>query len=66
MSKSAKVVLASVGASVAACNLAGYKENRSNAARLGADGDVQKRVAEIQSRGAELAAITVESLNSRS
>jgi phage terminase small subunit len=42
--------------------LAGYKENRSNAARLGADRDIQARVAEIQSMGAQLAAITVEAL----
>ena len=41
---------------------AGYKENRSNAARLGADRDIQARVGEIQSVGAERAAITVESL----
>ena len=33
----------------AAYVLAGYKENRSNAARLGADRDIQARVAEIQS-----------------
>ena len=46
----------------AAYVLAGYKENRSNAARLGADRDIQARVAEIQSAGAERAAITVESL----
>jgi phage terminase small subunit len=42
--------------------LAGYKENRSNAARLGAARDIQARVAEIQSVGAERAAITVVSL----
>jgi hypothetical protein len=46
----------------AAYVLAGYRENRSNAARLGADRDIQVRVAEIQSVGAERAAITVESL----
>jgi phage terminase small subunit len=46
----------------AAYVLAGYKENRSNAARLGADQNIQARVAEIQSLGAELAAITVETL----
>jgi hypothetical protein len=46
----------------AAYVLAGYKENRSNAARLGADRDIQARVAEIQSVGAERAAITVETL----
>jgi hypothetical protein len=46
----------------AAYGLAGYRENRSNAARLSADEDIQKRVVEIQSMGAERAAITVESL----
>jgi phage terminase small subunit len=46
----------------AAYVLAGYRENRSNAARLAADRDIQRRVAEIQSLGAERAAITVESL----
>jgi hypothetical protein len=39
---------------------AGYRANRSNAARLSANQDIQKRVIEIQSLGAELAAITVE------
>ena len=42
--------------------LAGYRENRSNAARLNASQNIQKRIAEIQSMGAELAAITVEAL----
>ena len=42
--------------------LAGYKGNRSNAARLNASQNIQKRVAEIQSLGAERAAITVEAL----
>jgi phage terminase small subunit len=42
--------------------LAGYRENRSNAARLNASQDIQKRVAEIQSVGAERAAVTVETL----
>jgi hypothetical protein len=46
----------------AAYVLAGYKESRSNTARLGASQDIQKRVAEIQSMGAELAAITIETL----
>ena len=46
----------------AAYGLAGYRENRSNAARLSANQDIQKRVAEIQSLGAERAAITVETL----
>jgi phage terminase small subunit len=46
----------------AAYVLAGYKENRSNAARLNASQNIQKRVAEIQAVGAELAAITVETL----
>jgi phage terminase small subunit len=42
--------------------LAGYKENRSNAARLNTSQNIQKRVAEIQSMGAERAAITIETL----
>ena len=46
----------------AAYVLAGYRANRSNAGRLSASRDIQKRVAEIQSMGAELAAITVETL----
>ena len=46
----------------AAYVLAGYQENRSNAARLNASRDIQKRVAEIQSVGAERAAVTVEAL----
>ena len=46
----------------AAYVLAGYKENRSNAARLGADQNIQARVADIQSLGAERAAITIETL----
>jgi hypothetical protein len=46
----------------AAYGLAGYRANRSNAARLSANQDIQKRVAEIQSVGAELAAITIETL----
>jgi hypothetical protein len=46
----------------AAYGLAGYRENRSNAARLSANQDIEKRVAEIQAAGAELAAITVETL----
>jgi phage terminase small subunit len=46
----------------AAYVLAGYRENRSNAARLNANRDIQKRVAEIQSVGAERAAVTVETL----
>jgi phage terminase small subunit len=46
----------------AAYVLAGYRANRSNAARLSANQDIQRRVAEIQSLGAELAAITVETL----
>ena len=41
---------------------AGYSANRSNAARLSANQGVQKRLAEIQSLGAERAAITVETL----
>ena len=46
----------------AAYVLAGYHENRSNAARLNANRDIQKRVAEMQSVGAERAAVTVETL----
>ena len=46
----------------AAYILAGYRANRSNAARLSASRDIQKRVAEIQSLGAELAAVTIETL----
>ena len=46
----------------AAYVLAGYRENRSNAARLYTNQNVQKRLAEIQSLGAERAAITVETL----
>ena len=46
----------------AAYVLAGYRANRSNAARLNANQDIQRRVAKIQSLGAELAAITVETL----
>jgi phage terminase small subunit len=46
----------------AAYVLAGYRENRSNAARLNANREIQRRVAEIQSVGAERAAITVETL----
>ena len=45
-----------------AYTVAGYRENRSNAARLNANRDIQERVAEIQSLGAERAAITVETL----
>jgi hypothetical protein len=41
---------------------AGYQENRSNAARLNANQDIQKRIAGIQSVGAERAAVTVETL----
>jgi phage terminase small subunit len=46
----------------AAYVLAGYRANRSHAARLSANQDIQRRVAEIQSLGAERAAITVETL----
>jgi phage terminase small subunit len=46
----------------AAYVLAGYRENRSNAAPLNANRDIQKRVAEIQSAGAERAGVTVETL----
>jgi phage terminase small subunit len=46
----------------AAYVLAGYRANRSNAARLSANQDIQRRVAEIQSLGAKRTAITVETL----
>ena len=46
----------------AAYVLAGYRANRSNAARLNANREIQRRVAEIQSMGAERAAVTVETL----
>jgi hypothetical protein len=46
----------------AAYVLAGYRENRSNAARLNANRHIQRRVAEIQSVGAERAAVTLEAL----
>jgi phage terminase small subunit len=46
----------------AAYVMAGYRENRSNAARLNANREIQRRVAEIQSMGAERAAVTVETL----
>ena len=46
----------------AAYALARYRANRSNAARLSANQDIERRVAEIQSMGAELAAITIETL----
>jgi phage terminase small subunit len=46
----------------AAYVMAGYRENRSNAARLNTNRDIQKRVAEIQSVGAARAAVTVETL----
>jgi phage terminase small subunit len=54
--------LASGNTADAAYVLAGYHENRSNAARLNANRDIQKRVAEIQSVGADRAAVTVETL----
>jgi phage terminase small subunit len=47
----------------AAYVLAGYRANRSNAARLSANQDIQKRVAEIQSLGAKLAAIAIETMS---
>ena len=49
-------------AAQAAYVLAGYRANRSNAARLSANQDIERRVGEIQSQGAERAAITVETL----
>ncbi len=41
---------------------AGYRKHRGNAARLSANEHVQDRVREIQSVGAERAAVTVQSL----
>ena len=55
-------VLATGKTADAAYILAGYRANRSNAARLSASRDIQKRIAEIQPLGAERAAITVETL----
>ena len=49
----------------AAYVLAGYRANRSNAARLGADRDIQARVAEIQSVGAELRRLPWKASSSR-
>jgi phage terminase small subunit len=46
----------------AAYILAGYRANRSNAARLNANQEIQKRLAEIQSVGADRAAVTVETV----
>ncbi len=62
-----KVILSRVGHGQEATLMrlgvaAGYSANRSNAARLSANQGVQKRLAEIQSLGAERAAITVETL----
>jgi phage terminase small subunit len=45
-----------------AYKLAGYKPDRKHAARLTTRDDVAHRVAELQSRGAEKAAVTIESL----
>lgn len=42
--------------------LAGYKQDRPHASRLATDGNIQARVAEIIGRGAERAAVTIESL----
>lgn len=42
--------------------LAGFKANRGNAARLNAKDSVRKRVAELQAKGAERAAVTLERL----
>lgn len=41
---------------------AGYAENRSHASRLVSKGNVADRVAELQTKGAERAELTVESL----
>ena len=46
----------------AAYEAAGYQKHRGNAARLSANEHVKNRVREIQSIGAERAAITVHSL----
>lgn len=45
-----------------AYQLAGYAENRHNASRLRTNETVLRRVAELQSRGAKRAEVTVESL----
>jgi len=42
--------------------LAGFKANRGNAATLKANQSISKRVAEIQGRAAEKAAVTIQSL----
>lgn len=42
--------------------LAGYKPSEHHASRLASNGKVQARVAELQGRGAERAAVTIESL----
>jgi hypothetical protein len=46
----------------AAYKAAGYQKHRGNAARLSANEHVKDRVREIQSIGAERAAVTVQSL----
>jgi len=46
----------------AAYEAAGYQKHRGNAARLSANEHVKNRVQEIQSIGAERAAVTVQSL----
>ncbi len=46
----------------AAYEAAGYRKHRGNAARLSANEHVKNRVKEIQAVGAELAAVTVQSL----
>jgi len=49
----------------AAYKAAGYQKHRGNAARLSANEHVKDRVREIQSIGAERAAVTVHSLMMR-
>lgn len=48
-----------------AYQLAGYAENRGNAARLKANESVMKRVAEIQGRAATRTEVTVASITKR-
>jgi hypothetical protein len=45
--------------------LAGYSENRGNAARLNANESVQARIAEIQSKAATRTELTIASLTER-
>jgi phage terminase small subunit len=54
--------LASGKTADAAYEAAGYRKHRGNAARLSANEHIKERVREIQSIGAERAALTVQSL----